>query len=137
MVTLLMTSAKFTGTVTFEYNEAGKLESLRIEADLNDQQLAVLGANMPWTQQHIQPFCELSKFATFVMQDRDVSFEMFWNRYNDKTRSSKKKTEKEWMKLGKVDQVKAYMFIPIYLKNKGTAEKKYATTYLSDELWNN
>lgn len=137
MKTLIMTSETFTGSVMFEYGESGRLESLKMDASLNDTQLEWLGKNIPWTEDLIQPFTTHSTKLVFSLTDRDITFEMFWNRYNDKSRSSRKKTEQKWNKLSKADQVKAYCYIPVYLKNKGEAGLKYAETYLHAELWNN
>lgn len=137
MVTVIMTSDAIDGQVSFEYNENGYLAAMIIDAYLTIAQMNFLSANLPWLQTQIESLKNKTKKATFVVTDREITFDMFWNRYNDKSRSSKKKTETQWDKLSKTDQVKAYMYIPVYLNNKGAAEKKYATTYLSDELWNN
>lgn len=68
----------------------------------------------------------------------EVDFAAFWNKYNDKARSSKVKTERVWNKLKRVDQVKAYNYIGKYKASlQAGICMKYATTYLSDELWNN
>lgn len=75
--------------------------------------------------------------AEIVELEMKISFEMFWNKYDDKLRSSKKKTEKIWNKLTEPNQIKAYYYINTYNRNRGTAEKKYAETYLNAELWNN
>ena len=68
----------------------------------------------------------------------EITFDMFWQRYDDKARSSKVKTQRAWDKMPKREQVKAYQFIPRYFESipPGVC-KKYATTYLSDQLWNN
>lgn len=132
-----MTSEIFTGSVTFEYGESGKLERFSIDAQLLDDHLRWLGYNMPWYESDIERFCRLTDKLIFSLTDREITFEMFWNRYNDKSRSSRKKTEQKWNKLTKADQVKAYCYIPVYLKNKGEAGLKYAETYLHAELWNN
>lgn len=137
MKRLIMTSSSFTGQVVFEYNEAGLLEAMRMDADMTDKQRAFLGGLLPWTINDIEALRASAKTASFILQDRELTFAMFWNRYNDKSRSSRKKTEVVWNKLSTADQVKAYLYIPTYLKNKGSAEKKHATTYLNDELWNN
>lgn len=68
----------------------------------------------------------------------DITFDMFWNRYDDKARSSKVKTQRAWDKMSEHERVKAYNFIPRYLQSiPPEVCKKYATTYLSDQLWNN
>ncbi|OSZ79310.1 hypothetical protein CAP35_13945 [Chitinophagaceae bacterium IBVUCB1] len=137
MKTLIMTSSSFTGSVTFEYGESGRLERFSIDATMGEEQVRWLGRYMPWYEDDIQGFCSLSDKLVFSLTDREVTFEMFWNRYNDKSRSSRKKAEQKWNKLSKADQVKAYCYIPVYLKNKGEAGLKYAETYLHAELWNN
>lgn len=137
MKTLIMTSSKFTGQVIFEYNELGKLESMTVQAELNEKQENSLGYYMPWNISDIDALRAAANHATFTFQDREITFDMFWNRYDDKSRSSKKKTKQLWDKMSQAEQVKAYLYIPVYLRNKGTADKKYATTYLNDELWNN
>ncbi len=75
--------------------------------------------------------------TTVVEMADNITFEMLWNKYNDKIRSSKKRSEKLWQKLSVDDRVKAFYYIDVYNKNRGNAEKKYCNTYLNDELWNN
>ena len=67
----------------------------------------------------------------------DITFLMFWDKYNDKSRSSKKKCEAMWNRLSAADRVKAYYHVDTYNRHRGNAEKKYCETYLSAELWNN
>lgn len=92
---------------------------------------------------HIDLFLSWAKQLSTVsgcevveLQDK-ITFEMFWNKYNDKLRSSKKRSEKIWSKLDEANQAKAFYFITTYNKNRGNAEKKYCETYLTAELWNN
>ena len=75
--------------------------------------------------------------ATVVELLQHITFEMFWEKYNDKLRSSKKRSRKYWDKLSEEDQVKAYYYYDTYNRNRGNAEKKYCETYLNAELWNN
>ena len=89
---------------------------------------------------HVDLFLAWAKTVntiTVVEIDQAVTFEMFWLHYDDKIRSSKKRSEKLWTKLPAHEQVKAYYYIPTYNRNRGTAEKKYCETYLNAELWNN
>jgi hypothetical protein len=137
MKTLIMTGSSFTGQVIFEYNTAGQLYKLHIDAELGEKQYNYIYNKMPRTLADIEPFCTDTKNAVFSLSDSDITFDMFCNLYYDKIRSSKAKTRKQWEKMPKAEQVKAYCYIPVYLKNKGEAALKYATTYLSDELWNN
>lgn len=132
-----MTSAQLRGSLIFKYDEAGRLSRLEVEAELTDKQKQIIKEDMPWTAEEAKLFMEKYPGATYLVQEQELTFDMFWSRYDDKARSSKKKTEAAWDKMKKIEQMKAYLYIPKYFKNKGTAEKKYATTYLSDELWNN
>jgi hypothetical protein len=75
--------------------------------------------------------------AVLVELEQEVTFEMVWNRYKEKIRSSKKKSLAIWSKLSTDDQIKAYYYIPTYFKNLGNFEKKLLETYLRAELWNN
>ena len=137
MKTLIMTSNSFSGQVIFEYGNTGRLEVLRIEAELDANQLKWVGSNIPWNESGIDQFVDSTKKLIFSLTDREVTFDMFWNTYNDKSRSSKKKTIAVWNKLSQADQVKAYCYIPLYIKSIGNLGKKYAETYLNAELWNN
>ena len=126
------------GQVTFTYNEQDRLSALTFSESLTEEQYVWLGRNLPWHKSQID-LClkKAAPHATFITKKMEVTFDMFWNRYNDKDRSSKKKTEALWNKTTEANQIKAYLYIPLYNSKRGTAEKKYATTYLSDELWNN
>lgn len=73
----------------------------------------------------------------FIELEGNISFETFWDKYNDKVRSSRKRSQKLWEKLNKENQAKAYYYIDTYNRHRGNAEKKYCETYLNAELWNN
>ncbi len=72
-----------------------------------------------------------------VQLSDDITFEMFWAKYNDKIRSSRKRSFNIWNKLPTQERVKAFYYIDTYNRNRGNAEKKYCETYLNAELWNN
>ncbi|TAG31911.1 MAG: hypothetical protein EAZ35_02345 [Sphingobacteriia bacterium] len=98
---------------------------------------------MQWLLDNLKP--TLNDFLTWVKSfkcevveiHQKISFDMFWNQYNDGSRSSKKRSLSVWNKLKEEDQIKAYYYYPKYNKNRGNAEKKYCETYLNAELWNN
>lgn len=137
MQKITMTSDQFRGSLVFNYNEVGQLTRLDIDAELTEKQKSIITTYLPWTRAAADGFMDTFNTAKYIIEAQELTFEMFWKRYDDKARSSKKKTESQWNKMSKTEQAKAYLFIPKYFRNKGTAEKKYATTYLSDELWNN
>lgn len=72
------------------------------------------------------------------MEKMIIDFDMFWQKYDDKLNSSKKKTKAKWDKMSEIERTKAYNFVGTYICSipAGT-RKKYAETYLNAELWNN
>ena len=131
-----LTSVSFVGYVEFIFTDEDLLSKMEIHADLSQQQQVYLLKHMP------REITELEKLKSDTAQiteiQQEVNFKMFWNRYDDKLNSSLKKTEQKWNKMSPDNQYKAFRYISKYFSNipVGT-RKKYATTYLSDELWNN
>ena len=131
-----LTSQSFTGYIEFMFDDNTLLNSYAIHAELSESQQVYLLKNMP------REIIELGKLksstVTITEIDQEVTFEMFWNRYDEKIRSSKKKALSGWNKMSKANQVRAFRFISKYESNilPGTA-KKYAETYLNAELWAN
>lgn len=82
-------------------------------------------------------WCKVHQNITVVELQQQINFDIFWSKYNDKLRSSKKRSQRLWEKLKEADQVKAFYYIDTYNRHRGNAEKKYCETYLSAELWNN
>ena len=138
----LVTSAKATEGVIFSYNATTGLFC----------GIDILQKNMTRQARHTlvsNILLELNLFLSYVKElsqkegytvvelGIDITFEMFWDKYNDKLRSSKKRSEKIWNKLKQEDKIKAFYHINTYNKYRGNAEKKYAETYLNAELWNN
>lgn len=140
MNTYLLTSTHFSGQVTFQFNDNDVLLKYDVtEATLTDQQLNWIASRLPKTLPQLQevlkkaPNAKLTKITV-----SGVTFQQFWDRYNEKTRSSKKKAQTTWNRLPQGQRDAAYHFIPKYERSipPGVA-KKYAETYLNAELWNN
>lgn len=131
-----LTSTSFAGYVEFQYGDNDLLEKMGIHADLTERQQVYLLKNTP------REIPELDKMksptVTITEIKGEVTFEMFWDRYGEKVRSSKKKALAGWNKMNKANQARAFRFISKYESNilPGTA-KKYAETYLNAELWAN
>jgi hypothetical protein len=134
-----LTSTAFDGEVLFEFNDAGILMKFDTSAaQLSEQQQLWILRTMPKSLPDVKKMLGDSTTAKFTELKQDVTFEMFWNRYNEKVRSSKKKAERIWNRLTKTNQVKAFRGIIAYERNiPGGVSKKYAETYLGAELWNN
>ena len=138
MKTFLMTSPAWKGDIKLQYNDMDMLLSCDLQnAQLNQQQHLWFLKRIPTGLDDLKLLIANST-AKLHEVNQEITFDTFWKRYNDKDRSSKKKTEKIWNRLSVADQVKAYVYISTYESNrpKGT-EKKYAETYLNAEMWNN
>ena len=136
-----LTAATFTGEITFGYDDQSRLISFNIAADLSQEQHTWILQKLPLTVAEMEE--KIKRISSFKVVEvlLSVTFDMFWDTYNDKIRSSKKKSLKIWDKLTPTDQVKAHTYIHTYIhtynRHRGNAEKKYAETYLGSELWNN
>jgi hypothetical protein len=138
MRTFYMTSNSWTGQIKIQYNDLDMLINCDLsEAQLNQEQHRWFLRRMPIALSELQELIQNST-ARLVELNQEITFDTFWNRYNDKVRSSRKKAEKIWSRLSAADRAKAYIYISTYEANrpKGT-EKKYCETYLNAELWNN
>ncbi|GHT15079.1 hypothetical protein AGMMS4956_14290 [Bacteroidia bacterium] len=141
MKTYLLTSPLFEGVVTLHYNDEGLYVGMSIEGSLTEQQREWL---LRYTSANIDAIKTVlggSKTATLTAlppQVQQITFELFWDKYDDKVNSSKKKALAKWEKMSKTEQQRAYLYLPKYFGNlpNGT-RKKYVETYLNAELWNN
>lgn len=131
-----LTSPAIDGYVEFVYNDAGLLDKMSIHAHLSERQQVYLLKNMP------REIIELDKLksstVTITEIKQEVTFEMFWEKYDDRVNSSKKRTMSKWDKMSPADRARAFWFIAKYFASipQGT-RKKFAETYLNAELWNN
>ncbi len=134
-----LTSSHFEGEVLLTFDDNGILTGYDTSrAVLTDQQKIWLAGKLPKFLTSINSILGESPTAKLTSIKQEVTFDQFWNRYDEKIRSSKKKAQAKWNKMGATDRFKAYSFITQYERNiiPGMA-KKYAETYLSAELWNN
>lgn len=135
----LLTSPKWEGEIEVVYNDLNLMVSIDISrADLAEKQQIYFLRDLPRELAELERLKQKSPMLVVTEVPQEISFEMFWNRYDEKIRSSKKRAEKAWNKMSKTDQVKAYSYINKYKQSlyAGT-NAKYAETYLNAELWNN
>ena len=137
MTTVIMTSNKTGETTTFQFDENGWLISKVYSNALNQKGYEWFRENEPYHHSMIAALKLEAKNSTFTETKTTVTFDMMWDRHNDKARSSKKKAKACWDKFPYEQQVKAYYYWPTYNRNRGNAEKKYLETYLNAQLWNN
>lgn len=130
-----ITSTKFTGKVIVKFNEQDCFAGIDFsEADISFEQVKWFLKKLPANSRSMGMYAGLD-----VSEVREtIDFAAFWNLYNDKARSSRVKTERVWNRMSRAEQVKAYNYVPKYFNSiPGGVMKKYATTYLNDQLWNN
>jgi hypothetical protein len=135
-----MSGKSFEGAVTFQFDAQGKLLKYDCsEAKMSQEQFDWFNERLPRTLLELQQVLAKAKSSKLQkLPPQKVDFEIFWDKYNEKVRSSKKKSLKVWNRLNKTEQIRAYLFIDLYEKSilNGIA-KKYCETYLNAELWNN
>lgn len=140
MKTYILTSEKFSGQVLFTFNDAGVMLSHDASgAQMDAVQLDWLNNRLPHTLNDLKIVLRKTVAAKLTLQQTTgVDFEMFWVKYDEKTRSSKKKALQIWNRLSQTQRDMAYNYMATYERNipNGIA-KKYAETYLRAELWNN
>lgn len=130
----------FEGAIELYYNELGLLERYDVSgATLTEAQQRWSLENIPITSlPNMMDVMKKTNGAVLTEVKVEVTFELFWNKYDDKQCSSKKKAMIVWKKMSYAQQVKAYDYLNKYFMfmAPGT-RKKYAETYLHAELWNN
>ena len=140
MRTYSITSSKFEGEIVAVYDDCHELINLDIsKAEMDLIQKNWLMANSPTTEERLQEMKSRSPYMVVTsIPEREITFEAFWQHYDDKINSSKKRARAKWEKMTKTQQTKAYHHIDKYFASLpyGT-RKKYAETYLNAELWNN
>lgn len=124
------------GDIVFTYDEGEVLQGVVFNGDYPERQRRNVLRTLPVRPEVLQRINWRDGILT--EEAEKVTFEMFWDRYNDKARSSKVKTQRVWDRMPEGERVKAYRYINRYKCSipQGVC-MKYATTYLNDQLWNN
>ena len=127
----ILTSDKIKGEVVFEFTDSILTKYDTSSAELTDAQILFFATYLPRELYEVEAFLKRSETAKFTEIVQEITFEMFWNKYDEKIRSSKKETLKRWNKMSKNEQRKAYNYIQKYFYSipQGVV-KMYATTYL-------
>lgn len=140
MKTYSITSEKLQGEILVTFDDKDSLMNVDMSgAVMSRDQKNWFLYHQPSTEERLFGLQRMSKWMkVMLVPEKEISFEMFWQRYDDKVNSSKKRTKVKWDKMKKSEQTKAYNYINKYFASipYGT-RKKYAETYLNAELWNN
>lgn len=135
----IITSELFAGEVELSYNDAGCLSGCDFgDCRLSENQQVWLLRNLPVIAGFLAGFVAAAPSLRLQEVPDTVTFDAFWNAYDDKISSSKRRCLAKWEKMSEAERVRAYRYIGTYFRNlpPGT-RKKYAETYLNAELWNN
>lgn len=136
MKKFVLTFPNVEGDIVFTYDEGEVLQGVVFNGDYPERQRRNVLRTLPVRPEVLQRINWRDGILT--EEAEKVTFEMFWDRYNDKARSSKVKTQRVWDRMPEGERVKAYRYINRYKSSipQGVC-MKYATTYLNDQLWNN
>ena len=135
------TKQKIQVTTSLNYDAKHRLAQLKIEGDVTDKFYEWFFKVVPILDEvKMKPFVHNLKNAKLVVVPEDLSFNKFWDTYNHKALSDKKRTEKKWFSMDETSRKKAIAHISVYdrhlFENPGLS-KMYAETYLNKEQWNN
>ncbi len=134
-----LTSTLFIGAVDLYFSDSGILQKFDCTgAELSEKNQLWILRQMPSSLDKIQLLIGNSTTAKINEVTQTINFDMFWDKYDDKLSSSKKKSLLKWNKMPEAERLKAFNFIGRYFNSiaSGT-RKKYVETYLNAELWNN
>lgn len=134
----LFTSTKIDGEIELHYDENQLLVNFEIRSELTEEQHVWLLKRIPRELFELEKLIEQKTGICISQIEEIITFEMFWNKYNEKTLSNKKRTFAKWKKMSTLEQRKAYQFINKYINMlPNGVRKKYAENYLDSEIWNN
>ncbi len=134
----LITSPNYTGQAEVIFNDAGTL--CRMDVTDTNMPAAMVSGFKNRLCAHVDQLPDTFKgtAATVIEADFEVSFDMFWKKYNKKI--NKSRCILLWGKMDKSMQVMAFMGIDLYdkyLKKVGWRSKADAETYLRNKYWEN
>jgi len=139
MKVFLLTSTAWQGEIEIHFNESDLLITCDLSrAVLSEQQHLWFLKRMPVELAELKALIAKTQTAKLTEIKEEITFETFWNRYDDKVRSSRKKAQRIWDRMTTANRVKSFRHISTYEATRpaGVA-KKYAETYLNAETWNN
>lgn len=138
MRSFILTSPLMSGEVEFRFDEKGYLQGYDNRAVLTPEQQEWLLMRLPKTLEGIKVILSQSKGAKLTEVTKEVNFDMFWDRYDEKLLSSRKKALQIWEKMSARNRQAAYNYVYNYFASLPQGvRKKYAETYLRSEIWDN
>jgi len=132
MIKYILTSPKFTGTITFGYDD-GYLALFHNESEMTKEQKEWLLRHLPGNEPYLINFANVVK-GEIKEVPADLSFETFWEKYDKKI--NKKRCEPMWKKLSDAEKMQAISNIKQYegyLERTGFRGKADPENYLKKE----
>lgn len=132
----LITSPKFTGQAELLYSN-GILRKIDV-TDTNMNAILIMHFKNTVPPFEIDVSKSFSESTTIVEAAFEVSFDMFWKKYNRKI--NKSRCILLWGKMNSTQQLQAYFGVDDYdkyLKKEGWRSKADPETYLRNSYWEN
>lgn len=133
----IITSPAFTGQAELVYDSENILVKIDV-SNTNMRTLVFRFKNMVPTLADDIATAFAPTRATVIEADFEVTYEMFWSKYNKKINN--KRCIALWGKLTKTKQVKAFYGVDAYdkyLSKESWRSKADPETYLRNEMWEN
>lgn len=135
--TFILTSPAFEGEVELVYVDGVIVSVIMEKATLRTEMTMAILKHVGIKIEDVKLVCGDSTTAKLVEIVKEVTFDEFWKRYNNKI-SNKKRTMNKWNSMAKGEQKKAFEFVNKYYAMLPPGQvAKYAETYLNSEIWNN
>lgn len=133
-VTKYTITGNFSGEILLEYDAlTHQLVTLSVMADLDETRLENFLNILPKTAKAAEVLDKAPLKVTKVLAD--VTFDMFWERYNYKV--DKEVARKRWNAMSSTERIKAFNYIQKYkVSLKPGIDVMYPSTYLSKKRWN-
>ena len=134
----LISSHNYTGDAEIHYDSEGRL--VRIDVSNTNMPCGMIDRFKEKVPSNVVALkmAFAGTTATIVQAAFEISFDMFWTKYNRKL--NKKRTEPLFLKLSEADKVKAFYGIAEYdkfLKRENWRQKADPEKYLRDRYWEN
>ena len=125
-------------SISFNYDLNGLLVSFKVDGILTEKQHDYVMRKIPVLENQIDRFTKVFKNINITTKPKDLSFERFWNDYNNK-KGKLVMCKNMWAKLGDAAKVKVLLHIPGYRKQcaKDKVDMAYPSTYINQEYYNN
>jgi len=135
----IFTSKNMDASIVFKFDLNGDLIYFEIDGETDSKQRDWIYSRIPINESWIEAVWKKLKTGRIEKTPTDLSFEAFWEAYKLKV-GKKSETKNIWNKMDENERIKALIFIKTYdnqLRLRQGQQKKYPSTYLNAQEWNN